>query len=257
MNKMIGIVMMILGILLLASGYLVYSNHQKLVAKKQTSAMVSSESMSSLIQAVTADGVLTNKEKNMVEQSAIKYDVDPKAAFAQIDEILSSADNEAETEIVDQEKKKGDDFEKFIIKKFNKKFFTIKQWAGDKYVEGIFSEKTQQPDIIVEFNLGNYSKKVAIECKYRSSIFKGSVQFSYDDQLKRYKEFEQKEHTDVYIALGIGGKASNPEALYLIPLKSQDEPFITKHDLVKYKKETWANFYLDRHTGTLDISTKK
>lgn len=257
MNKMIGIVMIILGIILIAAGILVFRKYQKLEAAEQTSALVSAEAMTGLIQAVTADGVLTNKEKSVVEQAATKYHLDPQEALSRIDEILTSDDNEAETEIVDQQKKKGDDFEKFIIKKFNKKFFTIKQWAGDKYVEGFYSEKTIQPDIIVEFNLGEYSKKVAIECKYRSSIFKGGVQFSYDDQLKRYKKFEQKEHTDVYIALGIGGKASNPESLYLIPLKSQDKPFITKHDLVKYKKETWANFYLDRHTGTLDISTKK
>jgi len=112
---------------------------------------------------------------------------------------------EAETEIIDQSKRKGDDFEKFIIKKFNKKFFTIKQWASDKYVDGIYSVENQQPDIIVEFHLRDYIKKVAIECKWRSSFFQGSVQFSYDDQLKRYKEFEQKEDIDIYIALGIGG----------------------------------------------------
>jgi len=205
MNKMIGIVMMIAGLILLVAGYLTFSSQQKKEDKANTTAQVSTERMAGIIQAVTADGILTKKEKTIIEQTATKYNLDPKETFKQIDEILASDDMEAETEIIDQSKRKGDDFEKFIIKKFNKKFFTIKQWASDKYVDGIYSVENQQPDIIVEFHLRDYIKKVAIECKWRSSFFQGSVQFSYDDQLKRYKEFEQKEDIDIYIALGIGG----------------------------------------------------
>jgi hypothetical protein len=248
--------MMITGLILLVTGYLTYNIHQKKELQAKTTTQVSTESMAGIIQAVTADGVLSNKEKKMVEQAATKYNLDPKVAFDQINQILSTEDIEAETEIINQNKKKGDDFEKFIIKKFNKQYFTIKQWAGDKFIDGTYSEKTQQPDIIVEFNLRDYSKKVAIECKYRSSIYNSDVQLSYADQLKRYKEFEQKEQTDVYIVLGVGGKASKPEWLYLIPLKDLKEPFITKNDLLKYKKEMWANFYLDTQSGILNISTK-
>ena len=254
---MIGISMMIAGLILLVTGYLIYSSQQQKEVKANTTTRVSTESMAGIIQAVTADGVLTKKEKTIVEQAATKYNLDPKEALDQINQILSTDDMEAETEIIDQNKKKGDDFEKFIIKKFNKEYFTIKQWAGDKYIEGTYSEKTLQPDIIVEFHLHDYSKKVAIECKWRSSIFNKSVQFSYEDQLKRYKEFEQKEHIDVYIALGIGGKASKPETLYLIPLRDLNEPLITHKNLIKYKKDMWANFYLDRQSETLDISSKK
>lgn len=254
MNKMIGIVMIILGIILIAAGILVFRKYQKLEAAEQTSALVSSEAMTGLIQAVTADGVLTNKEKSFVEQAAAKYHLDAQEALSRIDEILTSDDNEAETEIVDQQKKKGDDFEKFIIKKFNKQFFSIKQWAGDKYVEGFYSEKTMQPDIIVEFKLRDYTKKVAIECKWRSSTQKGGIQFSYDNQLKRYKTFEQKEHTDVYIALGIGGKASNPESLYLIPLNDMSKPFISEKDMPLYKKVVHNNFFLDPKNGSLNIN---
>ncbi len=247
--------MMITGLTLLIAGYLTYNTQQKKELQAKTTTQVSTESMAGIIQAVTADGVLSNKEKKMVENTAAKYNLDPKTAFAQIDEILSSEDNEAETEIIDQAKRKGDDFEKFIIRKFNKNYFTIKQWAGDKYVDGAYSEKTLQPDIIVEFNLRDYSKKVAIECKWRSSTFKGGVQFSYADQLKRYKEFEQKEKTDVYIALGIGGKASSPESLYLIPLAKTNEPHIRENNLYLYKKVVTDNFFLDPKNGLLDISS--
>jgi hypothetical protein len=253
MNKMIGISMMITGLILLVTGYLTYNTHQKKELQAKTTSQVSTESMAGIIQAVTADGVLSNKERAMVEKNAAKYNLDAKEAFDRIDEILSSEDNEAETEIINQNKKKGDDFEKFIIKKFNKQYFTIKQWAGDKFIDGTYSEKTQQPDIIVEFNLRDYSKKVAIECKWRSSTFKGGVQVSYADQLKRYKEFEQQEKTDVYIALGIGGRASMPDSLYLIPLKSISNPFISENDLSSFKMKIDNSFFLNAKNGVLNM----
>lgn len=257
MNKMIGIVMIILGIILIAAGILVFRKYQNLEAAEQTSALVSSEAMTGLIQAVTADGVLTNKEKSVVEQAAAKYHLDAQEALSRIDEILTSDENEAETEIVDQQKKKGDDFEKFIIKKFNKQFFSIKQWAGDKYVEGFYSEKTMQPDIIVEFKLRDYTKKVAIECKWRSSTQKGGIQFSYDNQLKRYKTFEQKEQMEVYVAIGVGGKASKPDYLYFIPLSKTTEPFISENELKQYQKSTNGYFFLDPKNGSLNINSSK
>ena len=245
--------MMITGLILMIAGYLTYNTQQKKELQAKTTTQVSTESMAGIIQAVTADGVLTNKEKKMVEQTAAKYNLDPQEAFDQINQILSSNDNDAETEIIDQAKRKGDDFEKFIIRKFNKQYFTIKQWAGDKYVEGYYSEKTLQPDIIVEFKLRDYSKKVAIECKWRSSTYKGGIQVSYTDQLKRYKEFEHKKQIDVYIALGIGGKASMPDSLYLIPLKSISNPFISENDLSSFKMKIDNSFFLNAKNGVLNM----
>ncbi len=257
MNKMIGISLMITGLILLVAGYYLFANQQRKNNDTKAVAMATTESMSSLIQAVTADGVLTAKEKKLVQQTAEKHNLNPDEAFSLIEEILSSDDTEAETEIIDQYKKKGDDFEKFIIKKFNKNYFTIKQWAGDKYVEGVYSEKTLQPDIVVEFNMGNYSKKVAIECKYRSQLNKGEVQFSYDEQLNRYKQFEKDENTDVYIALGIGGKASNPVNLYLIPLNSLSKPSLSESELLRFKRNPDDFFYLNSKNDKLSLLSPK
>jgi len=47
--------------------------------------------------------------------------------------------------------KYGCDFKKFIVQKFDKKYFKIKQWAGDKYVDGVYADTNLDPDILVEF----------------------------------------------------------------------------------------------------------
>ena len=243
---MIGIVMMIAGGILLVSGYFVFANKEKNLSHI--------EEMEGLIQAVTADGVFTEKEKVLISQAADKHNIDKAEVFEKIEERLSNAEDEAEAEIIDQASKNGYDFEKYIVRKFSKKRFTIKKWAGDKYVEGIYSEENQYPDIVVEFQYESYKRPLAIECKWRREYNNGSIKFSYDAQLKRYKQFAKEYKTTVYIALGVGGKALAPDELYLIPLKDLQEPTISSKDLTKYKKNPDDAFYYDMKAKTLNIS---
>lgn len=244
MKKMIGVGMMISGIIILFGGYFVYTNNGQNNGRAE---------MNRLIKAVTADGVFTENERVQVMEVADKYKMDKRVILVQIKDILAACKEEAETEIIDQAKKKGYDFEKFMVKKFNMKYFTIKQWAGDKYVEGIYSEKTTQPDLIIEFAHEDYTKVFAVECKYRSKVENGKVKFSYEDQLNRYRKFEKEESIDVYIALGIGGTASKPDELYLIPLTELSFYEVSTSSLLKYRKEVNGYFFLDMGTELLEI----
>lgn len=247
MKKMIGIVMMITGGILLIGGYFLYGNKEDALAK---------ESIEEQIQAIVADGVFTERERVHIDSLADKHNLDKEELITDINTRISVSHEDAETEVINQAKKKGDDFEKFIVKKFNHKYFKIKQWAGDKYVDGIYSEKTLQPDIIVEFNHKNYSQIVAVECKYRSEVKNDNVEISYKDQLARYKQFEKEEGNDVYIALGIGGKASAPKDLYLIPLKKISSTTVSIQTLEKFKKDVNATFFLNVNNGILNIQVK-
>ena len=242
---MIGIVMMLAGGILLVSGYFVFANQEKNLSPQ--------EEMEGLIQAVTADGVFTEKEKVLISQAAEKHKLNSAEIFSEIDERLSNAEDEAETEIIDQASKNGYDFEKYIVQKFSKKRFTIKKWAGDKYVEGIYSEENQYPDLVLEFRYNNIKKPLAVECKWRKNYYNGKIEFSHDAQLKRYKKFEKDKNTDVYIALGVGGKASAPKELFLIPLKKIHKPTISKEDLKAFNKNPNDWFYYDIKSRNLDI----
>ena len=52
----------------------------------------------------------------------------------------------------DDNKVKGDNFEKFVVKKFDKKYFTIQEWRSDKYTDGIYAVSNHFPDLEVMFN---------------------------------------------------------------------------------------------------------
>lgn len=254
---MIGLTMMVGGIVMLLGGYFVYSNN--VINNEPNHVRDNGHSngeveMAALIKAVSADGVFTENERVHIIEVADKYKMDKRSVLVRVKEQIALNNTEPETEIIDQAKKKGDDFEKFMAKKINKKYFTIKQWAGDKYVEGIYSEKTTQPDLVIEFAHKDYTKVFAVECKYRSKVGNGKVIISYEDQLNRYRKFEKEESIDVYIAIGIGGKASNPDELYLIPLSELSFHEVAISTLLKYRKEVGARFFLNMGNGVLNIS---
>ena len=158
-----------------------------------------------------------------------------------------------ETEIIDYNKKNGDDFEKFIVKKFSKIFFNVKEWAGDKYIDGIFADTTQQPDILFEFRLHEEANAVefSVECKWRKEIKDNTVQIADKKQLERYKQFEKKRGVPVFIALGVGGTGNSPEQLYIIPLKIISSNLISQYELIAYKKNIKKDFYFDAEKKTL------
>lgn len=140
---------------------------------------------------------------------------------------------------------KGFEFEKFIVKKFNRKLFNVKEWAGDKYVDGVYAETTQYPDLLMEFTGYNQNKQFAVECKWRQSSFKDGITFSTEEQLDRYRKFSKERQLIVYLAIGLGGKADSPEKLYIVPLEKITKPFILISQLEKYEKKLDANFYYD------------
>ena len=85
--------MMISGLILLVSGYFVFANNTDNLAPVQE--------METLIQAVTADGVLTEKEKKLVIEAAEKNNLNSDDIIAEIELRIDNSDEDAETEIVD------------------------------------------------------------------------------------------------------------------------------------------------------------
>ncbi len=195
----------------------------------QNQAPKSDNELQNVIAMAIADGVLTKNEKDAIRK------------------IASEKQNniEAETEIIDQIKKKGNDFEKYVVGKFDKKYFKLKEWAGDKYVNGTYAETTLHPDLVLVFTLKGNSKTFAVECKWRKKLFNDGIEFANNDQLARYKKFEKQQNIKVFVAVGTGGEAANPKYLSIIPLSEIETTFLSLEVLKKHNKNTEKNFYYD------------
>jgi len=148
-------------------------------------------------------------------------------------------------------KQKGDAFEAFVVKKFDDKYFKLKEWASDKMVDGIYPESNQYPDLVYDFIYKDNTYPLAIECKYRQSYFNGGIKFSYPDQLKRYKSFEKEKVIPVFVVIGVGGRPDSPGDLFIIPLNKLDDVSIDQASLKEYYKEPQKPFFFDSKRGVL------
>ena len=210
------------------------------------------EELDKIIVMAIADGVLTHKERSLIKQYAEEKGLDYDRIIKDAENRLASLNSDAaETELIDQNKKNGTDFEKHIIQRFNKKYFTIKEWAGDKYINGYYAKTTQQPDILLELNLRGKHFEFSVECKWTSLASKKEVKLGSPLQFERYHKFEKERNIPVFIAIGIGGKGAQPKNIYIIPLKSMTSNFISMETLKDFEKKDGKDFYFDPKTNEL------
>jgi len=207
----------------------------------------------SLITIATADGQLTKSEQKLLQEKAIELGLNYADYKTKIDELLQSNQHNRETTLIDKDKEKGDNFEKYIVQKFSTKYFSILEWAGDKFVKGKYAETTLQPDLKIRFKYSEISIDFAVECKYRSDYYKNGVEWCSERQLQNYKKFAIEKNMPVFIAIGISGLATEPNELFIIPLDKIETNFLSKEFLSKFRKLNFKdnNLFFDSKTNTL------
>jgi len=221
------------------------------VANTDKKANVDNE-LNNVISMAIADGVITKNEREAIRKMANEKSLDYDLIIQSAEEKLKNDGIKAETEVIDQEKKKGNDFEKYVVEKFNKKYFKLKEWAGDKYVNGTYAQTTMHPDLVLEFKLKGETKTFAVECKWRKNLYNNGVEFANTDQLARYRKFAKQQNIAVWVAVGVGGEASNPKYVSIIPLSEIDNTFLSLELLKKYNHNIEKGLFYDMESGKLN-----
>ncbi|WP_115375385.1 hypothetical protein [Adhaeribacter pallidiroseus] len=148
-------------------------------------------------------------------------------------------------------KKKGFDFEKYVVKKFNKKNYKLKDWDGKHYLPEDYVETSKQPDLIYEFQQGEVQAGFAVECKWRSKFCHSELEIASYQQIKDYKAFEKKSGFPVFITLGIGGEPMAPKHLYVIPLNKIFSNKLDSTFLMEFEQVPSQHFIYDYRTKSL------
>jgi hypothetical protein len=237
---MIGIIIMVGGIILFITGLIIYKTANK---KKQI--IDNNIELKKVIEMAIADGVLTSNERGVIKQMAEEKGLNTNEIIAHAEKQILESEADSETQIIDVYKKNGDDFEKFVVQKFNKKYYTIKEWAGDKFINGHYADTTPQPDLLLELSLTGKKYEFYVECKWRRNLYKNGVEVAGKNQLDRYKKFQKDKNIPVFIVIGIGGKGISPEQLFIVPLKNLDDNFIYISKLKNYRKNIEKDFFYD------------
>lgn len=245
-----GIALIVIGALCLTAGIWMQMNQGTEVPLRHEP---KSQQLEHVIDSVLTDGVFTPNERELVVQTAVKLGEDPEEAVQRAEDLLKNGNKKPETEIIDENVKNGLDFEKYVLKLFSKKYFNLKDWTGDKFVDGIYSDKNQNPDLHMSFKLREVEDEFAVECKFRSKFFKGGVDVGSDEQIARYQQFEKDMGMPVFIAIGVGGTGNNPEQIFVVPVREAKSRFISKDMLKKYEiKNRSRGLYYDYKTKMLN-----
>jgi hypothetical protein len=247
MNKMTGIALMMVGVFFFTFGIKKFTSKNEIREEPANTKI----ELEKIIEMAIADGVLTQNEKKVIEQFTTDNELDYKEIMKDIESRISTLGTDSETELIDYKKRNGDDFEKFVIQKFKKRYFTIKEWAGDKYIDGVYAQTTTQPDILFGFKIREKSTELAVECKWRKKYYKNGIELGKKDQLERYKAFQKDKNIPVFIAIGVGGKGKSPEQIYIVPLQNIENNFIPMTELKKYEKVIDRDFFFDIETNEL------
>lgn len=254
---MTGTVLVVIGIVFLTVGILFLVKKDK---NQETASTINRKNLSvtdigqktnsdltieDMINMAVADGHLSENEKAELKRFAEEKSLDVERVMNSAQEKLEASNCKKEVEEIDYNLKHGYDFEKYVVEKFDSKYFSIKNWRSDKYVAGRYAEDTPDPDLLLNFSLRKEVYQFAVECKWRSKYYKNGFELSEKD-FEKYKQYEQTKKIPVFVVVGIGGTGANPEDLYVIKLSSIKYNFLKKDYLLKFKKEDKTeNFYFN------------
>lgn len=181
--------------------------------------------------ATLVDGYEISKKK-----PAVPTDAPPPSA------TVAPPPTNAETTTLNNEEK-GKAFENYVTERFDKGYFKLKEWRGDKYHKGIYAESNKHPDIEWEYLPGHIL--FATECKWRASFIHQQIEWAKEYQLKNYQRFATEKGMVVFIIIGVGGLPHAPEAVYIVPLDQVQGHILTKSELQPYQCKTTGKFFLN------------
>lgn len=128
---------------------------------------------------------------------------------------------------------KGDKFEKYVVDRFDDRFFSIVEWTTDmSRKHNRFVESDCNPDLVIRDRKTN--EIFCIECKYRSHLINGYFNWSYPEQMNRYFSYAHERRIPFHVVLGFGGSPDSPSDVFCVPLEEAKDPQIHISKLCKY-----------------------
>lgn len=149
---------------------------------------------------------------------------------------------------------KGYQFEKYIVGKFDRNYFSLFFWNGDKRADGVYPVTSSNPDLEYDYRDAGTVISFAVECKWRSQFVGNHVQWADHDQIEQYKRYERSSGRSVFVILGVGGEPNDPQELFIVPLSKipRHMDHLPVEFLTPFKRQNvQANFFLNKQAMRL------
>ena len=146
-------------------------------------------------------------------------------------------------------KEKGDAFENYVLNLFDLTSgrFRLIDWRSDKMTaNGHYALSNHHPDIVLELKDSRGYHRFAIECKWRSGLQHGKIEWAKEYQIRNYKEYQDRQNMPVFVVIGLGGSPAAPERLSVVELDEAAKYTTLFHSLLKkYDKYPTSSFFYD------------
>ena len=134
-------------------------------------------------------------------------------------------------------------FEDYVSNLFSNKYFSIvEKTHSTETNQERYVESSMNPDFVFRYNPS--SEMFAVECKYRTNLNnEGLLNWSYPEQLKRYKEFSYQRRIPVFIVIGLGGNDNEPKKMFNIPLEEAKYPALYPSVFNRFSRNPKQSFF--------------
>lgn len=137
---------------------------------------------------------------------------------------------------------KGDNFERCVVDLFDNRYFSVVQWSTDMARKhDRFVESDAGPDIVMRYMPKN--EVFCVECKFRSDLYEGKLQWSNPQQLRRYQDFAAENRLPFFVVVGLGGDPDSPERMFCIPLEEARYPGLYPSVFERFERNPEKNFF--------------
>jgi hypothetical protein len=139
-------------------------------------------------------------------------------------------------------------FEKFVIMLFDPLYFKAFRIKEKKVLANGQVETEEYPELEFEFNHKDNQVTFVVESMYIPQLHHQDIQIATREKVRAYRQLDEDDN-DLYLVLGIEGRADDPKEIYLIPVRDITHPFITYPQLQRYRK--YGMFFYNADSGRL------
>ena len=143
---------------------------------------------------------------------------------------------------------KGVAFERYVIGLFDPKYFALHEWTRDLSgkTNGYVVESDSNPDLVLRYKPRD--ELFAVECKFRSSLYRGRLSWTTQKKLMGYNAYAKKSKAPVFVVIGLSGLPDAPDRMFCIPLLEAKYPDLYPSVFEKFERSAYAMFLWDGKT---------
>lgn len=90
-----------------------------------------------------------------------------------------------------------------------------------------------------------------VECKYRSSHFRGRLPWAKEYQLDKYRRYREETDRPLFIVIGLGGAPEKPDYMYCVPAWRARATMLDADALKRYRRDPGRKFRWDGNAHLL------